>query len=84
MSFLDEISLNDAITLYYEKLNATQNGDLLTLIALKKKYPELFNKANESQIIDVIQYAKSFQTSSHYKELQRKIMRERLYLIKDE
>lgn len=84
MTLLDEISLNDAIALYYEKLSATKNGDILKLIALKKKYPDIFDKENEAQILDVIQYAKSFQTSDRYKELKRETIRKQLSIVRDE
>lgn len=83
MSLLDEMSLNDAITLYYEKLNAVKNGDIQHLIILKRKYPDLFEKENEAQILDVIQYAKEFQATRRYKELQREEIRKKLSIIKD-
>lgn len=84
MNLLDEMSLNDAITLYYEKLNAIKTGDIQHLILLKRKYPGLFNKENEAQILDVIQYAKNFQATQHYKELKRQEIRKRLSIIKDD
>ncbi|MFZ2314921.1 MAG: hypothetical protein WAW86_04580 [Gammaproteobacteria bacterium] len=84
MNLLDEMSLNDAITLYYEKLNALKKGDIQHLILLRRKYPDLFNKEKEAQILDVIQYAKDFQTTQRYKELKRQDIRKRLSIIKDD
>ncbi|MHB1221119.1 MAG: hypothetical protein ACYC0J_03915 [Gammaproteobacteria bacterium] len=84
MNLLDKMSLNDAITLYYEKLNALKKGDIQHLILLRRKYPDLFNKEKEAQILDVIQYAKDFQTTQRYKELKRQDIRKRLSIIKDD
>ncbi|HTM63290.1 MAG TPA: hypothetical protein VL360_02165 [Gammaproteobacteria bacterium] len=79
-----DIPIEQAIELYYEKLNAMRNGDLTTLINLKKSYPDIFNKEIEKQVLDIIRYAKEFEASPRYKELRRMMLQEQLKIIDSE
>jgi hypothetical protein len=81
---LDDLPINDAIELYNTKHSALRHGDLMKLIELKNKCPDILDKKIDSQIYDIIMYAKKFQKSHRYKELQRIMMRERLSVIKNE
>jgi hypothetical protein len=51
------------------------------LIGLKNKCPEIFNKEQDAQIRDMIDYAKEFQTSDRYKELRRLELKEKLSVV---
>lgn len=84
MKPLDEMPVNDAIALYYEKHHALRQGDMSKLIDLKNKYPEIFDKEKDAEIRDMIDYAKEFQTSNRYKELCRIEMKEKLYVISND
>ena len=79
---LDDLPVNDAIELYYTKHSALRGGDLMKQIELKNKCPDIFDKENDDQIYDMIMYAKKFQESNRYQELQRIMMRERLSVIR--
>jgi len=50
MKTLDEIPVNEAIKLYYEKHHALSMGDMSKLIELKNTCPDLFDKEKEKQI----------------------------------
>lgn len=84
MNSIDEMSINDLIALYYEKHHAMRQGDMGKLIELKNKCPELFNKEKDAEIHDIIQYAKNFQASDHYKNLRRLQMKEKLSVISND
>ena len=73
--------VNDAIALYYEKHHAMRQNDLTKLLELKNKYPEIFDKEKDAQIREMIDYAKAFQASDRYKELQRLELKEKLSVI---
>lgn len=81
MKSLDEMPVNDAITLYYEKHHAMRVGDLTKLLELKNKCPEIFDKKKDAEIRDMIDYAKEFQSSDRYKELRRLGLKEKLSVI---
>lgn len=78
---LDEMSFSDVISLYYEKRQAMREGNIVKLIALKKKYPEIFIKEKDAQIEEMIAYVKAFQESERYKELCRLELKEKLFVI---
>lgn len=59
MKSLDEMPVNDTITLYYEKHHALQQGDLERLRDLKNMCPEIFDKVKDAQIKEMIDYAKA-------------------------
>jgi hypothetical protein len=84
MKSLDEMPVNDVITLYYEKHHAMRMGDMKKLLELKNKYPEIFDKKKDAEIRDMIDYAKAFQASDRYKELCRLEVKEKLFVIKKE
>jgi hypothetical protein len=85
MKSVDELTINEAIEIYYEKHAAIRNGDMMKLLELKNEYPQLFNKEKDIEIRDLIEYAKKFQKSDRYKELSRQILREKFYIVeKDE
>jgi hypothetical protein len=62
MQILDEMPVNDAIALYYEKHHAMRQGDMKRLLELKNKCPEIFDKEKDAQIRDMIET-----NSSHIK-----------------
>ena len=78
---LDDMPVNDAIELYYEKHHALRHGDMVKLIELKTKCPEIFDKEKDRQIRDMIQHAKEFRASDRCSELWRQVMRDKLTLI---
>lgn len=84
MSLLDEMSVNDAITLYYEKHHAIRQGDMTKLLELKNKCPELFDKEKDEQLRDIIEYAKAFQDSDRYKELRQMELKGKLSVISND
>lgn len=84
ITILDDMPVNDAIELYYLKRHALRQGDMMKLIELKNKCPDLFDKEKEGQIVDIIMYAQKFQETTRYKELRRIIMRESLTVIKND
>lgn len=84
MKSLDEMPVNDAIALYYEKHDALRQGDMTKLLDLKNKCPDIFDKEKDEQIRDMIDYCKAFQESDRYKELRRMEMREKLAVIRNE
>lgn len=81
MQSVDEMPLNQAIELYYEKHHALRNGDLIKLIDMKKEYPDIFDKVKDKQICDIIAYAKRFEQSEQYKELRKMMLKEMLTII---
>jgi hypothetical protein len=81
MKSLDEMPVNDAITLYYEKHHALRMGDLTKLLEIKNKWPEIFDEKKDAEIRDMIDYAKEFQSSDRYKELHRLEMKKKLSVI---
>lgn len=81
MKSLDEMPVNDAIALYYEKHHALRHGDMARLLELKNKCPEIFDKEKDAEIRDMIMYAKMFQASDRYKELRRLDLKEQLSII---
>lgn len=84
MKTIDEMPINDAIQLYYEKQHAIQAGDINALIKIKKECPELFDPQKEAALRDIIEYAKQFQASDRYKELSRDLVKEKLKVIKND
>lgn len=84
MQTLDEMSVNDAITWYYEKHHAMREGDITKLLELKNKCPEIFDKKKDAVIRDMIEYVKEFQKTDRYKELSRQIVREKLSVINND
>lgn len=83
MTSLDDMQLDEAIKLYYEKHHALREGDMQKLLALKKICPDLFLKKYDDQIRGVIEYAKKFQDSPQYKALQRLEVKKTLSIIKN-
>lgn len=69
MTSIDDLPVNEAISLYYEKHNAVKEGDLKKLLALKKKCPELFIKEKDEEIGIMLISIQIIKESSHYKEL---------------
>lgn len=49
MKSLDEMSANDAIALYHEKHQAIKQGDMMKLLELKNKCPELLDKQKDAE-----------------------------------
>jgi len=84
MNSLDDMPVNDAIALYYEKHHALRHGDMKRLLELKNKCPEIFNKEKDAQIRDMINYCKEFQETDRYKELRRMELKEKLSVIPNE
>ncbi len=81
---LDEMSFNDAIELYYEKHQAIRQGNMIKLLELKKKCPDIFDEKKDFEMRDMIEYAKAFQASDRYKELCKLEMKEKLTVISTE
>ncbi len=44
MQSVDEMPVNQAIELYYEKHHALRHGNIIKLIEMKKQYPEIFDQ----------------------------------------
>lgn len=84
MKSLDDMPLEEAIALYYEKHHAIKKGDMTTLLVLKQKCPELFEKENDTRIENIIHHAKTFQASDRYKELCRLELKKALSIIKND
>lgn len=83
MQTLDEMSMNDAIALYYEKHHALRQGDMVKLLELRNKCPDIFDKVKDAEILDMIEYAQDFQKTPRYKELRRLLVKETLSVIKN-
>lgn len=81
MTLLEELPVNLAIELYFEKHHAIRAGDMMKLIALKKAHPEIFDKNKDQEIHDLIKYAKKFEGSERYKELLKLEMKEKLSIL---
>ena len=81
MQSVDEMPVNQAIELYYEKHHALRQGNLIKLIEMKKQYPEIFDKTKDRQISDLIVYAKRFEQSDQYKQMRRLMLKEMLTII---
>lgn len=81
MKPLDEMTVNDAIAMYYEKHHAIRQGDMIKLIELKNICPDIFDKEKDAQLREMIDYAKEFQASDRYKELRRLEIKEKLRVI---
>lgn len=71
MGTMNEIPLNLAIELYYEKHHALRHANLEKLIEMKKAHPEIFNKQMDDEIRNIISYAKEFQKTERYQELMK-------------
>ena len=84
MKSLDEMPVNDAIALYYEKHRALRQGDMKKLLELKNQCPEIFDRKKDAEIRDMIEYAQEFQKTDRYKELSRQIVREKLSVINND
>ena len=84
MQSLDDMPVNDAIALYYEKHNAIRHGDMIKLLELKNRCPEIFDKVKDEEIRDMIDYAKEFQATDRYKELNRLELRKKFSVINNE
>jgi hypothetical protein len=84
MKSLDEMSANDAIALYYEKHSAIKQGDMMKMLDLKNKCPELFDKKKDSEIRDMIEHMQIFQASKRYKELRQLEVRKTLSVINND
>ena len=82
MTKFDKLPILDAIRLYYEKHHALRQGDIATLVEMKKQYPEIFDKELDRELSDIITYAKEFQKSARYKALNRLAMKEKLSVIR--
>lgn len=83
METIDDMPIDEAITLYYEKHHAIKQGDMMKLLELKSKCPAIFIEENDVKIRDIIDYAKAFQASDRYKELCRLELKEKLTVIKN-
>lgn len=81
MTSLDDLALNEAIALYYEKRDALRKGDMNRLLAIRKKCPDLFDKKKEAQVCEVIEHALIFQKSARYREMKKAMFREKFSLI---
>ncbi len=84
MKSLDELPLDDAIMMYYEKHHAIRNGDMEKLRELKGKCPDLFDKAKDDQLRGLIEYAKKFADTAYYKEKKRLDVKRKLSIISDD
>lgn len=71
MGTLNEMPLNLAIELYFEKHHALRHANLEKLIEMKKAHPEIFDKQKDNEIRNVIAYAKEFQKTARYQELRK-------------
>lgn len=81
MASVDDMPVNQAIELYYEKHHALRQGDMMKLIEMKKQHPDIFDKLKDGQIRNMIDYAKQFEKSARYKELRKMMMKEMLTII---
>ncbi|HZW61127.1 MAG TPA: hypothetical protein VFF04_02790 [Candidatus Babeliales bacterium] len=84
MKVLDDMPVNDAIALYYEKHHAMRQDEMKKLLELRNKCPEIFDKEKDAQICDIIDYCKAFQETDRYKELRRMELKEKLSVIPNE
>lgn len=83
MRSLNELPLDEAITLYYEKHHALRYGDMAKLRELKNICAEIFDEKIDAQIRDIINYAKKFEASGRYKELRKMELKKMLAVISD-
>lgn len=81
MTSIDDLPVNEAIALYYEKHNAVKEGDLNKLIALRKKIPELFIKEKDDEIGIMLICIEIIKGSSHYKELCKREAKSKFRII---
>lgn len=84
MKSLDEVPIKVQIELYYVKHHAMRHGDMEKLLELKNKYPELFEKEKDTEILNIIQRAKDFQASDRYKELCKLKLKNKLTIINND
>lgn len=84
MKWIDELPIEEAITLYYEKHFAMRTGDLQKLLALKNKCPAIFDTNKDKKIREMINAVKRFQASDRYKKLRQLEMKEKLIVINNE
>jgi hypothetical protein len=59
-------------------------GNLTRLIELKQLHPQIFDKAKDKEIRDIITHAKAFEKSEHYLALRRLELKESLSVIADD
>ena len=81
MGKFTEMPLNQQIELYYEKHHALRLGDMTTLIELRNKFPEIFDKSHDDQIRNLIEYFKKLKDSAQYKALLRSEAKRKLEII---
>jgi hypothetical protein len=84
MQRLDEMPVNEAITMYYEKPDALRRGDIVKLLELKNKCPEIFDKIKDAEIFDMIEYANEFKKTDRYNELSRQLVKDTLSIINND
>lgn len=81
MSLLDIMPIDQAIEFYYKKHHAIREGNLEKLINIKKECPEIFDKKTDEALRTIIEYAKEFEQSMHYKSLQKAALKEQLSVL---
>lgn len=64
---LSGLPLRDAVSLYIEKRYALRQGDLVTLIRLKRDYPFLFDDETEQALHPIFLYLDSIRTNPVYR-----------------
>ena len=80
----DDMPMELAIEMYFEKHHALRMGNLTRLIELKQQHPQIFDKAKDKEIRDIIIHAKAFEKSEHYLALRRLEIKESLATIVEE
>lgn len=79
------LSIEDAITYYFEKHDAVKRGDFELVKNLKQQYPQLFNEQVIQEIENFIRYLTMLQLNpdfqKRYKEFLRDKAREKFTVV---
>lgn len=81
MPSMDELGLNEVMSLFQEKKQAERQGDLLKLIALKKDYPQLFSKEFESMAYSLLDDMTMLMESRHFKMLRKEEEKRKFFVV---
>lgn len=80
----NDMPMELAIEMYFEKHHALRMGNLTRLIALKQQHPQIFDIAKDKEIRDIIIHAKAFEKSEHYLALRQLELKASLSVMADD
>lgn len=79
------LSIEEAITLYFQKLDAIKRGDFESTKQLKNQHPEIFNQQVVDEIERVIRYIGTLQLNPdfrrRYEAFRREKIKEKLTIV---